>query len=181
MDNDIDDSIEDSEATEQLATSSLIPANLKVKRSMDINEFSKTIVIKRRGKSAYAEKISVPIDSLANKAAQKFLVAKLSNFYLDVLDKYQTEGRVPEPKQLADIASAAKSITELSYRAYGDTDGKSEDSNSSMMSGLGKIINNTISATAEAVREKPLEVIDTIFSKVDRQRLNAIEEIKSSS
>jgi flagellin-like hook-associated protein FlgL len=136
------------------------------------DEWAQVVVI-RRGGEGYREKVAVPINEVANKAAAQLLVAKTRKAFMSTMDRYQAENRTLEPKQWVDLANAAKVLTELSMRVYGDNSASTGPSSAGMATALGAAVGSAIKATADAVNkggDHIIERVDDVYARIEKAK-----------
>lgn len=86
----------------------------KGKKQMSEKEFSNALVVRRET----GEKVLVPMEAADNRHANMVVASMVRDLVKSNIDLYKASGEALKPKELADIATAAKLAAELSYRAY---------------------------------------------------------------
>ena len=97
------------------ATLALRPApKPRVKKQMREKHFSNALVIRRET----GDKVLVPLEAKDNRHANMVVASMVRELVKTNIDLYKASGEALKPKELADLATAAKLAAELSYRAY---------------------------------------------------------------
>lgn len=90
------------------------PVKVRVKKQMREKYFSNALVIRRET----GEKILVPLEAKDNRHANMVVASMMRELVKTNIDIYKASGEALKPKELADLATAAKLAAELSYKAY---------------------------------------------------------------
>ena len=111
---DVDFSSEEAETTVE-ASLALRPApKPRTKKQVREKHFSNALVVRRET----GEKILVPLEAKDNRHANMVVASMMRELVKTNIDIYKASGEALKPKELADLATAAKLAAELSYRAY---------------------------------------------------------------
>lgn len=98
------------ETTLELAS----PKQPRKKKQLREKQFSNALVIRRET----GEKILVPMQGEDNRAQNRIVASMVRDLVKHNIDLYKQSGEALKPKELADLATAAKLAAELSYDAY---------------------------------------------------------------
>ena len=109
------------------ATLALRPApKPRVKKQMREKHFSNALVIRRET----GEKVLVPLEAKDNRHANMVVASMMRELVKTNIDIYKASGEALKPKDLADLATAAKLAADLSYRAYEPNEGEMNEDGS---------------------------------------------------
>lgn len=121
-------SVSENENQEKPIEASLTLAKPKKPRKKQATEkmFSNALVVRREN----GQKLLVPVSGSDNKAANQIMASMVRDLVKQNIDLYKESGMALKPKELADLATAAKLAAELSYDAYiKDDDGVPSSAN----------------------------------------------------
>jgi len=90
------------------------PPKVRVKKQMREKHFSNALIIRRET----GDKVLVPLEAKDNRHANMVVASMMRELVKTNIDLYKQSGEPLKPKELADLAAAAKLVAELSYRAY---------------------------------------------------------------
>ena len=100
------------------------PQKPRQKKQMREKHFANALVVRRDT----GEKVLVPLEAKDNRHANMVVASMVRDIVKHNIDLYKASGEALRPKELADLAMAAKLAAELSYRAYEpDASEKNED------------------------------------------------------
>ena len=98
----------------------------RVKKQMREKHFSNALVIRRET----GDKVLVPLEAKDNRHANMVVASMMRELVKTNIDIYKASGEALKPKELADLATAAKLAAELSYRAYEPNEGEMNEDGS---------------------------------------------------
>lgn len=90
------------------------PPKVRVKKQMREKKFSNALIIRREN----GEKVLVPLEAKDNRHANMVVASMLRELVKNNIDLHKASRDPLKPRELADLATAAKLAAELSYRAY---------------------------------------------------------------